>query len=269
MSDKQLRTFSYGGGVQSTAALVFAAEGKIDYRIFLFANVGEDSEHPKTLAYVRDVAIPYATEHGIELHEIRRITKKGNQETVLERLLGDNKSVPIPVRGANGGPAFRRNCTVDFKIKVILKWLKQHGASADNPAITGLGISIDEIQRMRIGSEPQQQLEYPLIDLHLTRAQCVEIIRKSGLPLPGKSSCYFCPYHTPTEWGRMKREEPDLFEKSVALERELNTKLKRIGHKKPVWLTRFAKPLDQAIGDQTAFDFSDEWDNCESGYCMV
>lgn len=266
-----MRTFSYGGGVQSTAALILTAEGKLDYPVFLFANVGEDSENPKTLAYVRDVAMPYAQRHGIELHEIRRYTKTGHAETVMERLLGDNRSVPIPVRGANGGPAFRRNCTVDFKIKVMMKWLKKHGATADNPAITGLGISIDEIHRMRIGTEPQQLLEYPLIDLHLSRAQCMEIIRKSELPIPAKSSCYFCPYHTPTEWGRMKREEPELFQASVDLEQKLNEKLKRIGHKKPVWFTRFAKPLDEAIGNQDAFDFTieDELDNCESGYCMV
>jgi 3'-phosphoadenosine 5'-phosphosulfate sulfotransferase (PAPS reductase)/FAD synthetase len=48
-----IRVFSYGGGVQSTAALVLAAQGVIDYHTFLFANVGEDSENPDTLAYVR------------------------------------------------------------------------------------------------------------------------------------------------------------------------------------------------------------------------
>jgi hypothetical protein len=45
-----LRFFSYGGGVQSTAALVLAAQGKIDYPVFLFANVGDDSEHPGPVA---------------------------------------------------------------------------------------------------------------------------------------------------------------------------------------------------------------------------
>ena len=37
-----LKVFSYGGGVQSTAALVLAAQGKIDYQTFLFCNVGAD-----------------------------------------------------------------------------------------------------------------------------------------------------------------------------------------------------------------------------------
>lgn len=42
----QLRVFSFGGGVQSTAALVLAAQGEIDFTAFIFANVGADSEHP-------------------------------------------------------------------------------------------------------------------------------------------------------------------------------------------------------------------------------
>jgi hypothetical protein len=41
-----LRTFSYGGGWQSTAALVLAAQGRLDYRVFVFANVRDDSEYP-------------------------------------------------------------------------------------------------------------------------------------------------------------------------------------------------------------------------------
>ncbi len=51
---EQLRVCSYGGGVQPTALLVLAAQGTIDYRTFLFCNVGDDSEHPATLCYVRE-----------------------------------------------------------------------------------------------------------------------------------------------------------------------------------------------------------------------
>lgn len=53
--DRRLRVFSYGGGVQSTAALVLAAQGRIDFPAFVFANVGEDSEHPDGAA-VADAA---------------------------------------------------------------------------------------------------------------------------------------------------------------------------------------------------------------------
>ena len=42
-----MRVISYGGGVQSTALVVLAAQGKIGHvDAALFANVGDDSEHP-------------------------------------------------------------------------------------------------------------------------------------------------------------------------------------------------------------------------------
>jgi hypothetical protein len=66
------KTFSFGGGVQSMAALVLAARGVIDYNLFLFANTGDDSENPEKLSYVREVAAPFAARHGLYLIELRR-----------------------------------------------------------------------------------------------------------------------------------------------------------------------------------------------------
>lgn len=33
--------------------------------------------------------------------------------------------------------------TVDFKIKVVGRWLKRHGATPQHPAVVGIGISLD------------------------------------------------------------------------------------------------------------------------------
>jgi len=77
-----LRTISYGGGVQSTALLVLAAQRKIDFTVALFCNVGDDSEHPATLDYVREVATPWAAEHGITVHELHRVKRDGSRETL-------------------------------------------------------------------------------------------------------------------------------------------------------------------------------------------
>src|SRR5487761_1297550 len=143
-----LQVFSYGGGVQSTAALVLAAQGNIDYPTFLFCNVGDDSENPRTLTYVLEVAMPFAKDHGIELIELHH-TRFGEPETIYQRLTRpESRSIGIPVRMSNGAPGTRA-CTSDFKIKVAAKWLREHGATKDDPAIVGMGISLDEFQRMR------------------------------------------------------------------------------------------------------------------------
>lgn len=247
------------------AVLVMQAQGRVKYDAFLFCNVGADSENPATLDYVRDVARPYADLHGIPFYELSRVRRNGETETLYQRLVGDNRSIVIPVRMSNGAPG-NRACTNDFKIRVVAKWLRQHGATNNNPAITGLGISLDEFHRARTDSGiPHQRLEYPLIDARMTVADCIKLIESAGLPVPPKSSCYFCPFKSRAEWVRMRENEPELFAKSVEIEKRINEKRGAIG-RYIVYMHSSLKPLEQAVGEQPELGFDD---NCESGYCFV
>lgn len=269
-----LRTFSYGGGVQSTAALVLAVQKKIDFPIFLFANVGDDSEHPATLTYVRDVAMPYAAANGIELVELVKRMQRGARQGEVETLYGrltrsESRSIPIPMRMSGSGAPGNRACTTDFKVRLIAGVLRQMGATSEAPAHVGLGISLDEFQRMR-GDDPNfphVHKVYPLIDFRLTRQDCMNIIERAGLPVPPKSSCWFCPFHRLPAWQHLKRETPELFERAVSLERQMNERRATLGLYQ-VWLTDKLRPLDQVVGDQ--LDMFDEIDDaCESGFCMT
>lgn len=262
-----MRVVSYGGGVQSTALLVLAAQRKIDFLVFLFANVGNDSENPATLAYVRDVAMPYAAAHGIDLAVLDKRRRDGCTETLLEWTIRSERSIRLPLRSADGRPG-RRSCTAEFKIDVLGRWLRDQGATRDDPATVALGISIDEFQRMSTDDprRPWERKCYPLIKRHLSRQDCQNIIAAAGLPIPPKSSCWFCPFHRLSDWQRLKREQPALFEQAVALEAELGERSVRIG-REPVWLTSAGRPLDQVVGDQSVMEF--EGVACESGYCMV
>jgi hypothetical protein len=263
---------SYGGGVQSTCLLALAAQRQIDFRLFLFANVGDDSEHPATLRYVHEVAMPYAEAHGIELLELQRIPVRGAHKGQVETLWGrltrpGSRSLPIPVRMANGAPG-TRSCTADFKVRVVGRELRRRGATADQPAVVALGISVDEIERARFGIDPMapyQRRVYPLLDLGLRRSDCQQIIGDAGLPVPGRSACFFCPYHSREEWRRLKRDHPDLFARACWLEEHLNDRRHELG-KDPVWLTRYARPLADVIDDQLVLD---GFDGCDSGWCMT
>lgn len=272
----QIRSVSYGGGVQSTALLVLAAQGRIDFPLFLMANVGEDSEHPDTLRYVRDVAMPYAAEHGIELQLLDRVKRDGTVETLWGRLMKEgSRSLPIPVRMSNGAPG-NRLCTADFKIRVIGKELKRRGATGETPAVIGIGISLDEIQRANARKvEPHERIVYPLVGigeetgLKMNRLDCERVIREAGLPVPPKSSCFFCPFHRPTAWADLARETPDLFEKSVQLEDTLNERRDLLG-KDHVFLTRFGIPLRDAIDTgQELLPIDDKDGSCDSGWCFT
>ena len=65
-ADSSRHIFSCGGGVQSTACLVLAAQGKIPYKTFVFANVGDKAESPATIKYIKDILKPYAKQHGVD-----------------------------------------------------------------------------------------------------------------------------------------------------------------------------------------------------------
>jgi hypothetical protein len=257
-----IRCFSYGGGVQSTAALVLAAERRIDFGTFLFANTGDDSENPTTLAYMREVAMPYAEAHGIALHTLAR---KG--DTLYQRLTRpESRSIGIPVFLGSGAPG-NRQCTGDYKVRVIARWLKAQGATEEAPAIVGMGISVDEAHRARTEFDPRvpmQRRVYPLIDRRMDRQDCINTITRAGLPVPPKSSCRFCPYARTARWQHMRQDEPELFARAVALEQTLNERRAMLG-KDDVFLTPALIPLDQVIVDtgQQEFDLG----MCEGGYC--
>ncbi len=262
-----MRTFSFGGGVQSTAVLVLAAMGQVQYDTFLFANVGNDSENPATLEYVETVAKPYAAAYGIELLELQRKRRNGDAVTLLGTLQASQRSIDIPAYMAGGAPG-NRNCTGQFKIKVIARW--QAARLAGERAVLGLGISMDEIQRARTNSGyAWQELEYPLLDLRMNRRDCVKVIQDSGLPVPPKSSCWFCPFHRRDEWMQLKRNTPELFDKAVALENTLNERRAMLG-KDNIYLHSSLVPLERAVGDQMVFNFEEPNDMpCDTGHCFI
>lgn len=265
------RVVSYGGGVQSTALLVLAAQRVIDFPVFLFANVGDDSEHPKTLEYIREHAAPFAAHHGIELHMLDRIRRDKTVETLYGRLTRPgSRSLPIPVRMSNGAPG-TRSCTADFKIIVIGRWLKAHGASESSKATVGIGISLDEIERLnKRKAMAYENPVYPLLDHEppLRRDDCARIIRSAGLPVPPKSACWFCPMHRPSAWAEMKRDEPDLFARSCALEDLLNERRAELG-KDQVWFTRFNRPLAALPKAQEMLTGFDSEAECDNGMCFT
>lgn len=265
-----VRTISYGGGVQSTAMLVLAARRLIDFEVALFANTGDDSEHPATLAFVRDVAMPWAERHGIEVIELQKRRKDGTPETLYGRMVRPGSaSMPIPVRLSSGAPA-SRSCTAEFKARVLAKWRKEQGATPEDPAVVAIGISTDEVQRADAGkAEAWERIEYPLLDLAMSRAACQVLIADAGLPVPPKSACWFCPWKNRASWMDLKRESPELFDRSVALEKVLSDRSVARGAG-PVHMTDHGLPLDVVIGDgvQGAFDF-EEPDGCEQQVCWT
>lgn len=270
-----LTIISYGGGVQSTAMLVLACQGQLGYDVdaAVFANVGPNSEHPRTLAFIEEVARPYCADHGLKLVEVRHtMVRTGEVRDLHDELMNpERKGLHIPVKlGGSGAPA-QRHCTVKYKIEPIARWLKEHGATKDDPATVLVGFSTDEIFRVGRGNPPPIQTRaYPLLDLNLSRSACQQLIADAGLPVPPKSSCYFCPFHTRQVWAEMKRDEPELFQKTVAIERALHRKSDEVGRDR-AYFHADLKPLDEAVHEaQDMLPLFDDKDGeCDSGMCWT
>lgn len=260
--------FSCGGGVQSTACLVLAAQGKIPYRTFIFANVGDKAESPATIAYINNTLKPYAAQHGIEWVDVAWVDRHGRQRDLYDDLLEQQRSINIPAYMLGGMPG-NRKCTESFKIKPIAKWIKKNAPNC----ILGKGISTDEPHRATPSRESDLYTSaYPLIELGISRKDCLAIAQEAGLPQPPKSACYFCPFKTTAQWVAMRQENPVLFQKCVDLEKVLQKRRAELG-KDNVFLSsiggRKGLNLDQVIPDQLSLFGWEPEEGCESGYCMT
>jgi len=269
-----MRVISYGGGVQSTAMIVLAVQGRIRADLALFSNVGDDSEHPTTIRYVREIAIPYAASHGFVVKELHP-TRYGENTTIWKEIMREEtRRDIIPVFGEAGNP-MSRSCTADYKIRTLHRWLRQNGATKTNKATMLLGISTDEIERAGRGKDGTvERREYPLLTLGMNRTDCMEVIRNAGLPVPPKSSCFFCPFHSEQVWQELRRDEPELFSKAQELEDAIQER-KRASGQKMVYITRKGALNQKRLSDivatagDTLFGSEIGSDGCDSGFCWT
>lgn len=297
-----IKIFSSGGGVQSTAVLVLSAQRKIDYPVHVFANVGVRAESAETIAYVRDVLRPYAETNGIQWVDVCKKDKAGKAIDLLDKLEQSKKSVPIPVRMAGSGAPGNRSCTVDWKIKPVAAFLRSlipteivkkvsketRGINSEMrfkaqsdlylkyyPILLGKGISTDEAQRAKKETGfAYYQAAYPLIDLGLSRMDCIKIIEESGLPPAPKSACWFCPYKTKSGWQTLRDSDPEKFEAAVELEKLLHSRSVALGRGGCYFTstgTTKSLFLDEVTSPNYQYDLFHGFDDgeCESGYCWT
>lgn len=151
---------------------------------------------------------------------------------------------------------------------------------ADALVVQWIGISTDEITRMKPSRDPWIRSRWPLIEKRMTRPVCMEWMTAHGYPEPPRSACYFCPFHNRDEWLRMQTNEPEEFTRAVMFEREIQQLKGRTENFSSIpFLDRSLIPLDQINlngqkmlqWDTTGEDLRapDSWqDECE-GMCGV
>ena len=196
--DGPVHILSFGAGVNTVALMVLLVRDKAPLDSVVFADTG--GETPGTYESV-GVARVYLEELGIPF------------ETVQARPRGtDLYGTSIRRRVI---PSVQwRWCTRDFKVNPIHRYYKKLGKHINQY----VGIAYDEVHRMKDSREDFVTNIYPLVDLRLSRQDCIDVIIDAGLPVPEKSGCYFCPFNSTERWRQLLDQHPTLFERAIALE---------------------------------------------------
>ena len=254
-----MRVLSLGAGVQSTALLVMILEGDVDADAAIFADTGwEPRAVYDHLAMLRKMA----EDNGFPIH----IVNAGHS---IRTVGGDATAgrPPVYLRGERGDGMLRRQCTKVFKVQPVRRKIREmmqerNAASAEQL----LGISVDEIQRMRTSDVRYLTNVYPLIDAGMRRSDCVEYLQSRAIDAP-RSACIGCPYHSDAEWRRLRDESSHEFADAVQYEREIQEH--GFGLDAVPFLHRSRVPLDtvdlSTPEDRGQLTFDDE---CE-GMCGV
>lgn len=164
-----------------------------------------------------------------------------------------------------------RSCTGRLKIEPVRAKVRELMAErgltiGGRPAVVQyLGISLDEIQRMKPSPVKFIEHAWPLIDRRWTRADCLRYLAEQGIDAP-RSACIGCPYHSDREWRLLRDNAPDEFADAVAWEREVQA---ASGWKGTPFLHAARVPLDEvdlrSAEDRGQLNFDAE---CE-GMCGV
>lgn len=132
---------------------------------------------------------------------------------------GRHPTLTVPIEGT-----LRRQCTREYKIDPITRHLRSLGYGPKQHVTQYMGISLDEIQRMKPTRIAWQHAAWPLIDKRMTRADCHTWLTDHGWTAP-RSACIGCPYHSDHEWRRIRDTDPDAWADAIAFDEYIRTNL--------------------------------------------
>lgn len=271
---KTLRIVSLGAGMQSSALLMLAIEGRVAADCAIFADTGWE---PQSVYDNLAVLTDHAEREGFPLYTVTA----GN---IFDDWTSGNRqaSVPFYLRNPDGTDGIlNRQCTGDYKIGPLRRKARElagyHASEAPHPppnTITFLqGISLDEIQRVKPSDVQYVKLEYPLVfDFKppWRRADCAKYLRQRWNIEAPKSACVGCPYMGDRRWLNLTDSELDEAERfECAAQAAPAIEGVPFLHKRRVPIREAVATVKQWHADNQPL-FGDEFDDlCDSGACGV
>jgi len=245
-----MKVISLGWGVQSFTMAAMVALGELEP---VDAAIHADTTHERSATYeFAKRWTPWLEEHGVKVVTVQ-----------------DDKPQPINEYGGVMIPAFTqgmlsRQCTANWKRAPMRRWLQKN---RDGESIEMLlGISWDEMQRMKQSDVKYISHHWPLIDRRITRQGCTTWLLSHDLEVPVKSSCIFCPYHNKAAWRELRLNGNGDWQKAIEVDeaiRKARPPYDLFVHPSRFPLRKVGENLD---AQPNLFDMSSE--EC-SGVCFV
>jgi len=278
------RALSLGAGAQSTVLALLLSRSdrrlaELGYPmpdVAVFADTGWEPEYVYRHLNWLEAELQFPLIR-VSDGDLRENLKQG-------RTVSGHRFVDVPLYTVNEDGRkgmLRRQCTNHYKIRPIYRRIRQLAGGIprrpfpkDKYAEMWIGISQDEMLRMKPSRESWVEHRWPLVDIGMSRSDCIEWF-STEYPdryLP-RSACVICPYRSDEHWVELKQREPNSYEEAVRFDRWLRksteTPVRKLLNGRP-YLHSARKPLDSVIkqketGSVTGEAFNNE---CE-GLCGV
>lgn len=257
-SNEPIQLLSLGAGVQSSTLALMAARGEVGPmpQAAIFADTqAEPASVYQWLDWLeKQIPFPvYRVTSGSLTEEALRLRKNKTGRDYVKSLIPAYVFSPEGKKGLLG-----RKCTADFKVKPIMRLARKLGqvprACKQIKVVQWIGISLDEVHRMKPSRDKWAGIRWPLIEKEMTRNDCLNWMRRNGYPEPPRSACIYCPFHSDHEWKRLRDKEPDEWLKAVKFDYDLRAIFKKetgvSALRGTAYLHASGVPLDKAeLGD--------------------
>lgn len=210
---------SFGGGTDSTAMLIGMWQKSEPVDLILFADTG--GEKPHTYDHIKRFS------EWLVLMGCPPITIVSPTKTLEDDCL-TREALPSIAYGF-------KSCSQRFKLqpqdKFLNNWQPAKEAWKRGEKVTKLiGYESGEERRAKDYDSDKYLNRYPLIEWGWDRKKCIEVIQSVGLPLPGKSACFFCPSSKAQEVKQLAKDYPHLAQRALAMEANADlTTIKGLG----------------------------------------
>jgi|TARA_R100000963_G_C4636811_1_gene100801 hypothetical protein len=271
------RVISLGAGVQSSVMSLKAAKGELKPSVdcAVFADTGWEPKAVYDHLNWLEKQLPFP------VYRVNSGNLKKDLETNLNTTGHSFASIPFFLVNKDGSKGMaRRQCTSEYKLKPIRKKIRElvglrprQRTPKDLMVEMWIGISKDEIMRVKENTDSWVTNRWPLIEENMTRQDCLNWFNEN---YPDKnlvkSACVGCPFHNDDEWRHLKYNSPEEFAEACHIDEILRDgegrfKGKRFLHSQRIPLKEVDLSTAEELGQQDLF--KDLMQNECEGMCGV